>query len=365
MSRIVYASVIENDAPARPLLDLLPQLGWRPGAGVLVKPNWVATAPPPVTSSHALVHEVIAWLRATAEPDEIVLGDMPTDRWNSEKGMMEQADAESVFRDLGVIEQFGALPGTRLAFFDREEWVTRPRPPNDTWPAGIPIARAAAECDYLVELIQLKTHWITGFSGSTKGLMGLLPLSGTRYIHASPSSMDGPVEMPGLPVVPASLRKRRDYCDRIAAIACARCPDLFVIDARLAFAALGPGQGPVVAPAWMAVTTDLVAADLFCLAVLSWTWRQNLPTLDGEPVQAWYEKNGESLPATHNGRIDKLASFPLRRHPVIEAAVACGLWPRLHETVTLRTPSVDDHVRYLTDAMGAEVGHMLTSNPLH
>lgn len=376
--RTVFAMRLDDDESALPALMALERdASWRWGAGfemasprVLIKPNWVATAPPPVTTSHALVGDVLDWVRTVATPSEIALGDMPTDRWNAGTRMMEQADAESVLRGLGVVEQFEGVgdPPVRIAFFDQEEWVTRPRPAGmEIWPDGIPIPRVAAESDLLIELIQLKTHWITGFSGSTKGLMGLLPLAGTRYIHAAPSAHGGPVEQPGLLVVPHTLRKRRDYCDRIAAIAHARCPDLFVVDARLAFAAEGPGRGPVVAPRWFAVTRDLVAADLFCVSVLRQVWEDDLPVIHdsqspdaaGKPISEWYVEHADRIPKEHNGRIDDLVKFPLRRHPVIEADVEAGFWPRLHEPVELIAAcDVDADVqaaRRIADAMGAEL----------
>jgi uncharacterized protein (DUF362 family) len=264
---------------------------------------------------------------------------MPTDRWNSARGMIEQADPKSVLANLGLLS-LDDIPGVEVVLFDREAWVRRESPTNGTWPDGIPIAIAAADADFLIELVQLKTHWITGFSGALKALMGLLPLEGTRYIHAAPSARLGRLTPAlGSRNIPASLRRRLDYCRRIAALATARRPNYVIVDGRTAYAAEGPCKGPVVQSGWMAATADPVAAELICLALLAWIWWADVETDDGEPIRDWYARNG-SVVSEHNGRIDVLQSFRLRDHPMIRAAVGCRLWESADVPVQLDAEGV-------------------------
>ncbi|HXE73990.1 MAG TPA: DUF362 domain-containing protein [Candidatus Nitrosotenuis sp.] len=329
-------------------LEGLDDLPLAPGGRVLINPNFVAAAPPPVTTDLELLRRLVAWLEQRYRPASIAVGDMPTDRWNSEKGVMEQGDCRGVLGALGVPSL--AELGVEVAYFDEEDWVLRPSP-GPLWPRGIPLARRAVEADLLLAVVPLKTHWITGLSGALKGVMGLLPLEGTRYIHSAPSAGGGGLPL-GHPAVPLGLRQRRDYCDRIAAVAAARPPDYVLVDGRLALAAEGPGRGPVVEPGWILAGNDPVAVDLACLALLSWVWQKDLPTREGPPIREWYRLHPERL--AHNGRIDVLERFPLRRHPLVEAAVQAGLWPRLYVPVYLEARAPGQDQSFLSWVMGAE-----------
>ncbi len=185
----------------------------RPGARVLVKPNWNACGVPGSTSM-AAVQAACRWAHAR-QAGEVLVGEGPVP--------VGRALIDAYLAELGVPEQLAAV-GARFVLFDDEEHVLF-RGHKDL-PSEVGIARRALEADVVINLSLLKVHSCCLATLCIKNLkgclrpqdkmafhhIGLLPAIVALnklvkpQIHVIDALIDMPVEFLPLPV----KRKERD-----------------------------------------------------------------------------------------------------------------------------------------------------------
>jgi len=133
----------------------------RPGARVLVKPNWNAAAVPGSTSM-AAVQAACRWAHARGA-GEVLVGEGPVP--------VGRARIDAYLAELGVPEQLAAV-GARFVLFDDEEHVLfRDR---EDLPREVGIARHALEADVVINLPLLKVHSCCLATLCLKNLKGCL-----------------------------------------------------------------------------------------------------------------------------------------------------------------------------------------------
>jgi uncharacterized protein (DUF362 family) len=109
----------------------------------------------------------------------------------------------------------------------------------------VEVARPMLDCDRLIYVCCLKTHWLTKFSMSLKLIVGAI-----RPRHRARLHFGGQIEA------------------RVAELASVVHPDLILIDGRSAFVRGGPCYGVVRRPNVVLASGDRIAADTAAINVL-------------------------------------------------------------------------------------------------
>jgi uncharacterized protein (DUF362 family) len=139
-------------------------------------------------------------------------------------------------RRTGVFEACRGA-GAEVVVFGEDDWT--PVPTRGGRFGWIEVARPLLECDRLVFLPCLKTHWLTKFSLSLK-----LTVGAVRPRHRARLHFGGDIE------------------ERAAELATPFSPDLVIIDGRTAFTRGGPCYGFVRRANVMLASGDRIAADV-------------------------------------------------------------------------------------------------------
>jgi uncharacterized protein (DUF362 family) len=241
-------AVVRDDGDVRKAVDsCLNLLGGlerlvRKGDRVLVKPNLVVAAPPPVTTGVDLMRAVTEALYE-ADAEEVIIGESSLWSTNTRR-VMEQLRVVEVARDVGA----------RVLPFEEERWI-RVRT-QGRWIRRPKVPRVLQEVDRIVYLPVLKTHRLAQFSMTLKMAMGIIKPSQRAFMH-----------LYGL------RRKIVDVCSAVL-------PDLSVLDARRCFISGGPMEGEEREPGLLLASGDPVALDVEGIRVI-----QSFPgnTLRGDP----------------------------------------------------------------------------------
>lgn len=204
------------------------------GKTVLVKPNVVTASPPPVTTNPEVVGSVVSLLKE-AGAKRVIVGDssafiaLPTKDNMKRTGIAEAAE--------------GA--GAEVAFLEDEEWV-RVRPPGLKYIDEFRVSRLAVEADLYVSVPVVKTHRYATYSLALKNTLGIIHPANRPSLHAS-----------------------KFWEEIVAEINSAVRPHLIVIDGTKSMIAGGPLSGEEAETKMVIATGDLLAADLFGLALIS------------------------------------------------------------------------------------------------
>jgi uncharacterized protein (DUF362 family) len=174
------------------------------GDRVLIKPNFNSGDPPPNSTDVSLLVALIRLLRDYGA-GQVVVG---------ESSRHPPTNTRFELRRAGVFEAC-AREGAKIEIFGESGWVpTSTRGNRLRW---LEVARPLLECDQLVFLCCLKTHWLTNFSISLKHTVGCI-----RPRHRARLHFGGPIE------------------EQVAEIASAFRPDLVVVDGRQCYIRGGP-----------------------------------------------------------------------------------------------------------------------------
>jgi uncharacterized protein (DUF362 family) len=220
------------------LHDLIEQSGGiknvvRYGDRVLVKPNFNSGDPPPNSTDVALLVALIRLLRDYGAGSVMV----------GESSRHPPTSTRHELRRAGVFEAC-AREGASVAVFGESGWVpVSTRGNRLRW---VEVARPLLECERLIFLCCLKTHWLTNFSISLKHTVGCV-----RPRHRARMHFGGPIE------------------EHVAEIASAFNPDLVVVDGRQCYVRGGPCYGYVRDAGVMLAGTDRVAIDVTGIRCLS------------------------------------------------------------------------------------------------
>jgi len=128
----------------------------KPGSKVLIKPNLLmARGPEYAICTHPEI--VRAAIKILKEINcRILVGDGPS-VWGKYVENVEEVYKKSGIKDVADQE------GVELIKFEHRQWRSE-----------FPLARAAFECDYIVNLPKFKTHEFTLLTGAVKNLFGLV-----------------------------------------------------------------------------------------------------------------------------------------------------------------------------------------------
>jgi uncharacterized protein (DUF362 family)/Pyruvate/2-oxoacid:ferredoxin oxidoreductase delta subunit len=210
----------------------------RPGQRVLIKPNLLSARPPEdaVTTHPALVQAVAeAVLQAGGEP---LIGDAPG-------AVNTRARLEKVYTTSGMAQVAQSL-GLPLNYdMGTVEWTF----PEGRWLRRVPVWRAAAEAEVLINLPKLKTHNLVGLTGAVKNCFGLIPSPHKTYLHMRWPRPDQFSEM----LLDLYLRAR---------------PALHILDAVVAMEGDGPSAGDPRPVGALLASTDGLACDVAMAALV-------------------------------------------------------------------------------------------------
>jgi uncharacterized protein (DUF362 family) len=198
----------------------------RPGDRVLVKPNFNSGDPPPNSTDLPLI---VALIRLLFEQGagRVTVG---------EGSRHPPTSTRFELRRSGLVGACRAA-GAEVAVFGEAGWIPIRTRGNDLrW---VEAARPLLECDRLIFLCCLKTHWLTRFSISLKHSVGCV-----RPRHRARLHFGGDIE------------------GKVAEIASAFDPDLVIVDGRSCYARGGPCYGFVRNGGVMLAGRDRVALDV-------------------------------------------------------------------------------------------------------
>jgi uncharacterized protein (DUF362 family) len=194
----------------------------RPGESVLVKPNIHGG---PGTTSPAVIAAVCRWARAQGAA-RVMMGDGP---YFGHPGPMDY------FRSLGLDRLCDEVGAELVSFHDSEYRLLRPG--SEALPDEIGITRYIDECDVLINLPLMKTHFNTAVTLGIKNLKGTLRPKDKQRLH----------EMELHHALSELARHVR--------------PQVTLIDAIEPHEGLGPASGTPVDLGLLIASRDIVAAD--------------------------------------------------------------------------------------------------------
>jgi uncharacterized protein (DUF362 family) len=174
MARVAVVKCGQNPGDVREAFGRLMELVGglsdriRPGQRVLVKPNFVAPVAGAVTDSEVVSAVVYAVMETGATP---VIGECPGFEY----------DSHVTFQVVGVQELAEKL-GVEAINFEDDEYVEVPF--NHPRVRTVQIARAAAECDAIINIPRMKSHKLTDLSLAIKNCFGMLKKESRREVHA-------------------------------------------------------------------------------------------------------------------------------------------------------------------------------------
>lgn len=198
----------------------------RPGDRITIKPNFNSGDPPPNSTDIPFIGALIALLKDHGA-GHVVVG---------ESARHPPTSSRLEIRRTGVLEACRAL-GAEVVVFGDQHWVpVRTRGDRFGW---VEVARPLLNCDRLVFLCCLKTHWLTKFSISLKLIVG-----GVRPRHRAALHFGGALG------------------ERVAELASTVTPDLVLVDGRTAFTRGGPCYGFVRRANVILASGDRIAADV-------------------------------------------------------------------------------------------------------
>jgi uncharacterized protein (DUF362 family) len=198
----------------------------RPGDRVLVKPNFNSGDPPPNSTDVSLLIALIRLLRDLGAGNVVV----------GESSRHPPTSTRSELCKAGVFEAC-AREGASVEVFGESGWV--PVSTRGTRLRWVEVARPLLECDRLIFLCCLKTHWLTSFSISLKHTVGCI-----RPRHRARMHFGGPIG------------------EQVAEVASAFCPNLSLVDGRQCYIRGGPCYGFIRDAGVMIAGADRVAVDV-------------------------------------------------------------------------------------------------------
>jgi uncharacterized protein (DUF362 family) len=217
----------------------------------LIKPNFNAAGPPPVSTDLELLKGLIGYCYELGA-GRVTVG---------ESSRHPPTSARNVMKLLGVFEACREA-GAEVAVFGegRQPWVEVPV--NGRFFRRVRIARQVVEADHLVFAGVLKTHRWSRFSMSLKLSVGLLRPRDRLRLHLG-----------------------GHFQERIVELASAVTPDLVLLDGREVFIKGGPSWGRRARADVLIASHDRVAADVSgirCLQEIAgcnlrheaWSYRQ-------------------------------------------------------------------------------------------
>ena len=221
---------VENDLKES-ILKVVNEIGGfesfiKKGDVVLLKPNFNTADPSPASTS-------IDFLKAITElvydcgAKMVIIGDSSTMSLNSRK----------VMEKIGVFELENMERPPRVYVFDERGWVKK-EIPDGKYLKSIFVSEYLDKADKLILLPNLKTHFLSNFTGSLKLSMGFAK----------------PFERVGFHL--------RNLQEKIAEMNKIIVSDLVIMDARKCFIKKGPAKGDIRSPGLVLASKSRVAIDV-------------------------------------------------------------------------------------------------------
>ena len=221
---------VENDLKES-ILKVVNEIGGfesfiKKGDVVLLKPNFNTADPSPASTS-------IDFLKAITElvydcgAKMVIIGDSSTMSLNSRK----------VMEKIGVFELENMERPPRVYVFDERGWVKKDIP-DGKYLKSLFVSEYLDKADKLILLPNLKTHFLSNFTGSLKLSMGFAK----------------PFERVGFHL--------RNLQEKIAEMNKIIVSDLVIMDARKCFIKKGPAKGDIRSPGLVLASKSRVAIDV-------------------------------------------------------------------------------------------------------
>jgi uncharacterized protein (DUF362 family) len=220
--------------------------GFDASTSVLVKISLNSPNPYPATTSNRLLDAVLDCLRQRGV-ERIRIGDS--------SGLVHIPSRKTVKKKgLDRLKK----NGYRVFVFDYGGWVDIPV--NGTYFKNIILSDSIYKYDRIINISNVKSHWMAAFTFSTKALVGLMHPGRRWELHQD------------------HLQKR------IAELSLAVNPDINIIDGRKVFVDRGPDDGKVAGAGKIFVNSDLMEADLKAYDLLFRAKEKNgIHDLDEDP----------------------------------------------------------------------------------
>lgn len=237
----------------------------RAGDSVYLKVNTNSGDPAPYSTSPALLAHLGGLLRDKGVRD-LRIGD---------RSFWGDPNTGGNFARNGIADAARRLGTTAVVFDDDIDWVTLPEADMPDWVGAIRIPEMVATATHVINLGNMKTHFITGFTMTLKNMIGV--------IHAADRKR------------PGNLFRHYAVDDKlgrqIAQISKAITPTLNIIDGWQALVTGGPtprdrtaGEGGGLAePKIVIASKDRIAADLTGVGVLRRFCPSSEPITRGRP----------------------------------------------------------------------------------
>jgi len=159
----------------RQAVDLIGGMGQfvHPGQRVLVKPNLLRNSDPDraIVTHPSVVRGVVSLVQEAG--GKAIIADSPG-------GVFSEGYLRSVYKGAGLV----AVAEETGAELNYDMGIVRVSLPEGRLIKAVDIAQFAVDADVIISLPKLKTHGLTGFTGATKNLFGLIPGVAKATYHA-------------------------------------------------------------------------------------------------------------------------------------------------------------------------------------
>ena len=209
------------------------------GDVVLLKPNFNTADPTPASTSMDFLRAVTK-LVYNCGAKIVIIGDSSTMSLNTRK----------VMEEIGVFELENMDIPPRVYVFDEREWVKK-EVPGGKYLKSVSVSEYLGKVDKLILLPNLKTHFLTKFTGSLKLSVGFMkPFERVRF-HL------------------------KDIQEKVAELNKLINPDLIIMDARKCFINKGPSKGDIREPGLILTSKSRVAIDVEGIKIIQSCQLQN------------------------------------------------------------------------------------------
>jgi uncharacterized protein (DUF362 family)/Pyruvate/2-oxoacid:ferredoxin oxidoreductase delta subunit len=224
----------EVEAALRRLLEPLGGIAQfvKPGQTILIKPNALMGASPEhaVTTHPSVISAVVR--EVIKAGGKAIVGDSPGNAY---------ANVEKCMIDTGIKPAVEAAGG-EMVYFQTEGVVQLMSPSQNPKMPTLPIAKAVASADAVINIAKLKTHGLTLYTGAIKNLFGTVPGFNKTLFHAT-------------------FQNTKEFAGAIVDVYELVTPELNIIDAVVGMEGRGPSEGKPRQLGVLIAGADAVAAD--------------------------------------------------------------------------------------------------------
>ena len=254
----------------------------RPGMKIVIKPNLLLKSSPDsaVVTRVEFVRAIILKLKELGA-GEITIAESPGGLYN--KARLSAVYSSTEYTSLCDIE------GVNLNF----DFSSKPKSvPNGKLVHNFELITPIADADFIINICKLKTHALTGISGSVKNLFGCIPGLAKPEMHFR-------------------FQEQTDFCNMLIDLSLCVVPNITFVDAVWCMEGNGPSGGTPIYSGLTLASTDIYNLDRVLLDVAGFSVNE-APIVKAEIDRGLSSESPDSSNLVGDG-VDVLGTLSFKR----------------------------------------------------